>query len=101
MIFEAEKCVRVHRHKTLEQLLVTIEELIINLDIIASLDLVQVLNLVILREEVFLRQLVVSLLLIISGVHDGEANDRVHLLGKIIELGPVVKVILQKGHALL
>ena len=101
MIFEAEKCVRVHRHKTLEQLLVTIEELIINLNIVASLDFFQFLNLVIIREEVLLRQLVVSTLLVVSGVHDGEADDRVHLLGKVVELGPVVKVILQKGHALL
>ena len=101
MIFEAEKCVRVHRHKTLEQLLVTIEEIVINLYIVALLDLVQIFNLVVLREEVLLSQLVVFALLIVPGVHDGEAHDRVHLLGQVIELGPVLKVVLQKRHALL
>ena len=95
VVFEAEECVRVHRHKTLEKLLVTIEELIINLNIVAFLDLVQFLNLVIRREEVLCRQLVVFFLLIVSGVHDCKANNRVHLFGEIIELGPVVKIILQ------
>jgi len=99
IVFEAVKCMQVHRHKTFEQLLITIEKIVIDLNV-KTLHYPLALILAIVRgEEVLLRQLIIVTFLFVSRVHGCQVDDTVHLAGLVVGLGPVLELITEHRHA--
>ena len=98
IVFEAEKCFRIHGHKTFKELLITVEELVIDFDIVAPFNFLEILLGVLLRVEVFLCELILPLLFLVSSVYDRQTEHRVHLTRQVIGLGPVIELFLQHRH---
>ena len=83
-ILEAEESILFHLHKTLEQLLIAVEKVVVNLNIEATLNLLQVFHGIYIRKEVLFSQLVLFLLLFVPRIHNSQANHRVHLARHIV-----------------
>ena len=62
---------RVHRCEALEQLLITVKELIVHLDVEPLLDRIQVSLVILGRPKVLLCELVLLLLFLVTGIDDG------------------------------
>ena len=94
IVLKVIKGTRVHRHKALKQLLVTVKVILVDRDVETFLNLVKVFEGILRREVVLSRQLIVQFLLLAASVHDCEAHQGIHLAGQVVRLSPIVDLLL-------
>ena len=90
---------QVHRHKTFEELLITIEKIVIDLNIKTLHYSLTLILAIVSGKEVLLGQLVIVTFLFVARVHDCQIYDTVHLARQVVGLGPVLEFVLEHRHA--